>query len=319
MAQLGMQLPSLWRLGYRFRWTLNFGDPRLRKVWALAWPSMIAGSAVQVNVLINGMFASEIDGARSWLNCAFRLMQFPIGVFGVAIATVTLPAVARHHAREDLAGVGKTVEEALRLAFFLTVPATVGLMVLAPEIIGLIYEHWKFTASDTARTAAALRAYTIGLSGYAAIKVLAPCFYALDRPRTPLMVSLVGIGLNLVMNLTLVKVFHLGHVGLATTTGCLAVVNFIQLAAYLRRDVAYGRAAMWMRYAGAIALSALACGAAAWGARAGVGRQDAGWWWQAITLAAAMGGGAGAYLLATSLLRVDETRLLIARLRRFVQ
>jgi putative peptidoglycan lipid II flippase len=318
MAQLGMQLPALWRLGYRFQWTLDFSDPRLRKVWALAWPSMIAGSAVQVNVLINGMFASEIDGARSWLNCAFRLMQFPIGVFGVAIATVTLPAVARHHAREDLAAVGKTVEEALRLAFFLTVPATVGLMVLAPEIIGLIYEHGRFSASDTARTAAALRAYAIGLSGYAAIKVLAPCFYALDRPRTPLRVSLAGIGINLVMNLILIKVFHLGHVGLATTTGCLALINFIQLAVYLRRDVSYGNAGMWMRYAGSIVLAALACVVVAWGVRTGLGRPDAGVVWQAITLTAAIGGGGGAYLLAAVLLKVDETRILIARLRRLV-
>ena len=103
LAQLGMQLPALWKLGFRFRWELKFNDPRLRKVWALAWPSMIAGCAVQVNVLINGMFASEINGARGWLNCAFRLMQFPIGVFGVAIATVTLPAVARLHARKDMA------------------------------------------------------------------------------------------------------------------------------------------------------------------------------------------------------------------------
>jgi putative peptidoglycan lipid II flippase len=316
MAQLGMQLPSLWRLGYRFQWTLDFSDPRLRRVWALAWPSMIAGSAVQVNVLINGMFASEIDGARSWLNCAFRLMQFPIGVFGVAIATVTLPVVARHHARDELAAVGKTVEEALRLAFFLTVPATVGLIILAPEIIGLIYEHGKFTAVDTARTAAALRVYAIGLSGYAAIKVLAPCFYALDRPRTPLMVSLTGIGINLVMNLALVKVFHMGHVGLAATTGCLALLNFIQLAAYLRRDVSYGSAGMWLRFGGAILLSALACGVAAWGIREGLGRPEAGLIGQAVTLAAAIGGGGAAYLLATSILCVDETRLVVARLRR---
>jgi putative peptidoglycan lipid II flippase len=281
---------------------------------------MIAGSAVQVNVLINGMFASEIDGARSWLNCAFRLMQFPIGVFGVAIATVTLPAVARHHARAELAAVGKTVEEALRLAFFLTIPATVGLMVLAPDIIGLIYQHGKFKAWDTVQTAAALRVYAIGLSGYAAIKVLQPCFYALDRPRTPLMVSLTGIGINLVMNLILVKVFNMGHVGLATTTGCLALVNFIQLAVYLRRDVAYGSAGMWLRYGGAIALSAVACGGAAWGVREVLGGyQHPGLIWEAFVLALAIGAGGVAYLVVTSILGIDETRFLVARLRRFTE
>jgi putative peptidoglycan lipid II flippase len=260
LAQLGMQLPGLWKLGYRFHWELDFSNPRLRLVWALAWPSMIAGAAVQVNVLINGMFASEINGARGWLNCAFRLMQFPIGVFGVAIATATLPAVARLHARADMGAVGKTIEESLRLAFFLTIPATVGLVVLAPDIIRVIYEHGKFTSADTMLTADALRAYSIGLSGYASIKVLTPCFYALDRRRTPLMVSLVGIGLNLVLNFVLVKYLHMGHVGLAATTGCLALVNFLQLALYLRSDVDYGSMRRWLRYAMAVGFPALACG-----------------------------------------------------------
>jgi putative peptidoglycan lipid II flippase len=311
MAQLGVQLPSLWRVGYRFRWSVAFGDPGLRKVWSLAWPSIIAGSAVQVNVLVNGMFASEINGARSWLNCAFRLMQFPIGVFGVAIATVTLPAVARHHAREERAEVGRTVEESLRLAFFLTVPAAVGLMALAPQIIGIIYQHGQFSAADTAHTAAALRAYAIGLSGYAAIKVLAPCFYALDRPRTPLMVSLAGIGINLVMNLVLVKAFGMGHVGLATTTGCLALINFVQLALYLRRDVVYGSLRAWGRYAGALALAAVACGVAAWETHAWLGDKGTGLVWQALTLAAAIGAGAAAYFAATLFLRVKETHHLL--------
>ena len=319
MAQLGIQLPALARLGYRFHWKLDFQDPRFRQVWALAWPSMIAGSAVQVNVLINGVFASEIDGARSWLNCAFRLMQFPIGVFGVAIATVTLPAVARHHARADLAAVGKTVEEALRLAFFLTAPATIGLMVLAPEIIGLVYQHGHFTAMDTARTAAALRVYAIGLSGYAAIKVLAPCFYALDRPRTPLMVSLVGIGINLVMNLVLVKVFHMGHVGLAATTGCLALINFIQLAVYLRRDVAYGHARGWLLYAGAIVLSTAACGGSAWGVISWLSGYGTGFLWRLCSLAAAIGVAGVAYVAVTFILRVNETTQTVVMLKRLTR
>lgn len=264
LAQLGMQLPALWRLGFRFKWELKLGDPRLRQVWALAWPSMIAGAAVQVNVLINGMFASEIDGARSWLNCAFRMMQFPIGIFGVAIATVTLPAVARLHARGEMAEAGKTIEEALRLALFMTLPAAVGLAVLAPEIIKVIYQHGKFTADSTAATAAALRAYAVGLAAYAAIKVLTPCFYALDRRRTPLNVSLVGIGLCIILNFILVKGFHLGHVGLAATTGCLALLNVAQLAFYLKREVHFGAWRAWFRFGAIVGFSAAACGVTAW-------------------------------------------------------
>jgi len=318
MAQLGMQIPALWKLGYRFHWELDLSNPRLRQVWALAWPSMIAGAAVQVNVLINGMFASEINGARGWLNCAFRLMQFPIGIFGVSIATVTLPAVARFHARAEMESVGKTIEDALRLAFFLTIPATVGLVVLAPDIIRVIYEHWKFNAADTMLTADALRAYSIGLSGYAAIKILTPCFYALDRRRTPLNVSLVGIGLNLIMNYTLVKVFHMGHVGLAASTGCLALVNFIQLVFYLRRDVICGHWRAWFRFAVAVGLPALACGVSVYFLKhwlAGMGQT---FLWLTGALAAEIAVGCVVFFGLTWVFRVTETHTLAAAIRRKV-
>ena len=185
VAQLGVQLPSLRRLGFRFRWRLALTDPRLAELWRLMWPSLIAGAAVQVNVLVNGMFASEINGGRSWLACAFRLMQFPIGLFGVSLAIATLPAVARAFARSDMAGFGRTARDSLRLVWFLTLPAAAGLAALAHPIIALIYQHGRFSAHDTDQTALALQAYAVGLAGYAAIKVLVPCFYALGAPRPP--------------------------------------------------------------------------------------------------------------------------------------
>jgi putative peptidoglycan lipid II flippase len=182
LAQLGMQLPSLWRLGFRFPWRIDFRDPALQTVLMLMIPSAIAGSAVQVNVLVNSQFASHIPGAVSWLYYAFRLVQLPIGIFGVAIATVTLPAVARQHALDDLKAFGKTVEEALRFGFYLTLPASVGLAVVAQPVIALIYQHGRFTHLATAQTALALQAYTIGLAGSSGIKILVPCFYAMQPP-----------------------------------------------------------------------------------------------------------------------------------------
>lgn len=317
LCQLGMQLPALWKQGFRFRWHLDFKDPGLRQVWRLMWPSVIAGAAVQVNVLVNGMFASEIDGARSWLNCAFRLMQFPIGVFGVAIATVTLPSVSVHHARRDLEAFGKTLEEALRLAFFLTVPAAAGLFALAPDIIGLIYEHGRFLPSDTARTAAALRAFAAGLAGYAAIKVLVPCFYALDRPQTPLRVSALSIGVNLGMNFVLVKVCHLGHVGLAASTGALALINFAQLAWCLRRDINFGSGPAWGRLALAVGAASLLAGAAAWGsaclARDLLGSGLIG---RIVVVGVGVGAGGLSYGLITMVCRVPETVSLLRVVRR---
>lgn len=322
-AQLGVQLPALRAAGFRMRWGLSFSDPALRQVWTLMWPSVIAGAAVQINVLVNGMFASEIDGARSWLNCAFRLMQFPIGIFGVAIATVTLPSVARHHARDDLPSFGRQVEESLRLALFLTIPAAAGLFALAPQVIGVIYEHGHFTARDTAQTALALRAYAVGLAGYAAIKVLVPCFYALNLPKLPLRVSLLAIALNLALNLALVKVFHLGHVGLAMTTGALALVNFAQLLLYLRREVPCGTLRRWASLAGAVIFAAVLCGLGAARVAALANCWCGGFTGRCVALAAGMAAGIGIYGLLTLALRVPETaealklaRRLLARIAR---
>jgi putative peptidoglycan lipid II flippase len=283
VAQLAIQLPSLWKIGFNFAGSLNFRDSGLRTVLILMIPSAIAGSAVQVNVLVNGQFASHIPGAMSWLYYAFRLVQLPIGIFGVAIATVTLPAVARQHALDDLKAFGKTVEEALRFGFYLTLPASVGLAVVAEPVIRLIYQHGVFGAASTAHVALALQAYTIGLAGYSGAKILIPCFYAMQPPRfdrakqpglwagfwhfihnvvlfTPCRVSLIGIGLNLVLCFVLFYYLHLGYVGLALTTGFIAIVNFLQLVYAIQKKIALGDAHDWLFFFLRVSAAAFACG-----------------------------------------------------------
>ena len=164
-------------------------------------PAVIAASAVQINVMVNSIFASYLgDGPVSWLSYAFRLMQLPLGVFGVAIATVTLPLVSRIAALGDLSKFRSTLARALRLALFLTLPSAVGLMILAQPIIALIYERGKFHTHDTVQTASALQFYAIGLVSYSCIKVLSPAFYALNHRWTPMMVSFLSIALNLLFN-----------------------------------------------------------------------------------------------------------------------
>ncbi|PTX99721.1 murein biosynthesis integral membrane protein MurJ [Verrucomicrobia bacterium LW23] len=265
LAQLGIQLPWLFMQGFRYRWQLDFRDSRLIAVLKLAVPAAIAGAAVQVNVLVNGVFASSIPGGRVWLNCAFRLMQFPIGVFGVAIATVTLPAVAKQQARQDLRGFGTTVQESLRLAFFLTLPAAVGLAVLARPLIHIIYGGLNFHSYDVMYAAHALQAYTVGLSAYAAIKVLVPCFYALDQPSTPFNVSMLGILFNLIFNLIFTFYLNMGVVGLALSTALIAQINFLQLLWALNKRVDCGRGEMWLPYFMKVSCATVACGAMAAG------------------------------------------------------
>ncbi|MHB8529442.1 MAG: murein biosynthesis integral membrane protein MurJ [Caulobacteraceae bacterium] len=316
IAQLGVQLPSLWRLGFRFRWRLALRDPRLARLWELMWPSLIAGAAVQVNVLVNGMFASGINGGRSWLTCAFRLMQLPIGLFGVSLATVTLPSVARAFSRGDMAAFGATAKDSLRLAWFLALPAAAGLAALAHPIIELIYQHGRFSAHDTDMTALALQAYAVGLAGYAAIKVMVPCFYALGLPKTPLRISLIGIGINLALNLANFEVLHLGHAGLALTTSMVALINFAQLMAALRGRVALGGAGQWALYLGRCAAAAALCGAAAFAVEHWVASHLAGLAMRALGLGVAVGVGALTYFAAARLLRLQESHDAWALIRR---
>jgi len=284
LAQLGIQLPSLWKLGFRFRWHLDFRDPGLRTVLLLMLPSAIAGSAVQINVLVGNQFASMGGTAPvSWLYYAFRLVQLPIGIFGVAIATVTLPAVARQHALDDLKAFGKTVEEALRFGFYLTLPASIGMAVIAQPVIQLIYEHGAFGSHETLETATALQAYTIGIVAYSGIKILVPCFYAMQGPRlepgiersfatafrhfftevilfTPVRVALIGITLNVVLCVGLYIYFRMGHVGLALATGLVATLNFLQLLYAIQKRIDLGHARDWLSFFVRITVATWMCG-----------------------------------------------------------
>jgi putative peptidoglycan lipid II flippase len=189
-----------------------------------------------VNVLVNNNFASYLgDGAVSWLNVAFRFMQLPIGLFGVAVGTVTLPLISRHAARGETARMRRTVTDGLELALLFAMPAACGLVVLGGPIIALIYEHGRFTAADTQASAHALAGYAVGLAGYAGIKIVAPAFYALGDVRTPMRVSLISIGVNYLMNWMLVRRLGFGHVGLALSTATVATLNFLWLFMVLRR------------------------------------------------------------------------------------
>ncbi len=316
LAQLGMQLPALFRLGFRFRWKLELANPRLRELWSLMWPSVIASAATQVSVLINGVFASEINGGRSWLNCAFRLMYVPIGLFGVSVATVTLPAVARRFARDDLAAFGRTVRSSMRLTLFLSIPAAAGLAALASPIIALIYQHGRWTAHDTAMTALALEAYSIGLAGYAAIRVLTPCFYALNLPRTPLRVNLIGVSVVLILNLLNMTLFGLGHAGLALATSCVCLVNVGQLSHALSRQVDFGPVREWVGFVGRVTLAALLCGATAWALNGYLAAHLASRLLRGVGLFAVIGVAVLVYAGAAYALRIHETAEAVAMVRR---
>jgi len=236
--QLGVQLPRLHRLGFRYRPDFQWRDSGVVAVLSLMGPSVIAASTTQINVLINSVFASQLgDGPIFWLSIAFRLMQLPLGLFGVALGTVTLPLLSRLAVTGNTAAFRGELSRGMRLGFLLTIPCTVGLMLLAEPIVSVLYEHGRFGAWQAAEAAGALRFYAIGLAGYAALKVLVNAFYALDQRRTPMYTSFVAVALNLLLNWIFTRHLGWGHRGLAFSTGCVATANFLLLYWLMHRHL----------------------------------------------------------------------------------
>lgn len=238
VAQLGVQLPTLWRLGFRPRFLpdLRLRDPGTRRIATLMAPATLGVAAVQINVVVSTAFASHgAPGAISWLGYAFRLMQLPIGVFGVAISTTSLTQLSRDAAAGDSEALTATLRRGMQMVLFLTVPSTVGLAILGEPIIRLIFQHGRFTAHATVETARALTGYTVGLVAYSAIKVVASAFYALGRTRVPLAASLSAVAANLLWNV--LTFGWLGHMGLALGTSIAAIVNLTVLLVALHLQV----------------------------------------------------------------------------------
>lgn len=247
-AQFLMQIPALFKVGFRFSPILSFTDKGVRKVIALMTPAILGTSAVQINVLINTYFVSGIDGAQSWLSYGFRLMQFPIGLFGVAVGTAAIPVLSRLANEGKVKEFRDTVSSSMNLVFLMTLPSACGLIVLGEPIVRLIYERGKFDATATSMTAVALAGYSIGLTGYAAIKILSPAFYALDDAKTPMVIAIASIGVNFIGSYFLREwlshygvspetPYGYGHVGVAMATSIVALVNFFALALMMRRRI----------------------------------------------------------------------------------
>jgi putative peptidoglycan lipid II flippase len=250
--QLAWQMPSLRAEGFRFHWAIDWSHPLLRKIFRLMGPAILGSAAVQINILVITNFASRIpgNGPVSWLSYSFRFMQLPLGLFGVAIASATLPSISRSAGAGDFDEFRRTLSKSLGMVFLLTLPSSVGLIALGRTMIGAIYQGGKFSAHDTEQTAIALSCYAVGLAGYSALKVLNPAFYALHDARTPMFISIISIVINYATARFLLRDTTLGHAGLALSTSVVAVVGAVALFLILRKRIGgvYGRnlaASVW--------------------------------------------------------------------------
>jgi putative peptidoglycan lipid II flippase len=302
-----IQWPPLRREGFRYSPAFDPRDPALREVLMLMGPGTIGLAATQINILVSTLLAtSEGTGAVSWLTYAFRIMSLPIGLFGVSIATAALPAMARHAAAGDLAGIRETVSRALGMTFVLNVPATLGLLALAQPIVELLFERGQFTTADTRATAAALQLYAVGLIGYSATRIATPTFYALGQSRTAVAVSIAAIAGNVVLSLSLAG--WIGFRGLALATAIAALGNGGLSLVLLRRRLGAFDATKLIVLFGRCLAAAIVMAAAAWAIHYGMtgllpGRQVL---LQILRLGAASGGALAVLAATARLLGIDQ-------------
>ncbi len=325
--QLAWQIPALRREGFAFHFSINWSHPGLRHIIALMGPAILGNAAVQINVMVNTNFASRIpgNGPVSWLGYAFRFMQLPLGLFGVAIASATLPSISRSAGAGNFEEFRRTLSRSLGMVFLLTVPSSVGLIVLGDTMIGAIYQGGKFRAFDTHQTALALSCYAIGLAGYSALKVLNPAFYALHDARTPMIISLISIGVNYFTASLLLSHTSLSHAGLALSTSTVAIVGAVALFVILRGRIHGIEGRSLAVSIGKITIASAVMGGAVWVSShalrhaLGVSR-----WERLLDLAVSIPFGLVVFYLACRLLRVSELDLasraltgpLLRRLRR---
>ncbi len=233
--QFGIQYAALRRSGFRFQILFDLFNPDLLRLLILITPTAIGLAATQINVAIINRIASGDSGAVSWLDYAFRLLHLPLGLFAIAIATVALPRLSGEAALGNSTEFSRIHANALRLGIFLGLPGAMFMFVLSQEICGAVYQYGAFTAVDTAQTGRALAMYAIGLPFFTLVRITVPSYYALRDTRTPAVISIISVALNVFLCFQLPARF--GFAGLALAASIAGVANFLLLTYLLRKRI----------------------------------------------------------------------------------
>jgi putative peptidoglycan lipid II flippase len=236
ILQLLFQIPFLRQKKISFRFLFNPSHPGLRRIATLMGPSVLGLGATQLNVIVSTLLASYLpEGSVSYLYYAGRLLEFPMGIFAIAIATAVLPSLSEQSAKQDMQGLKETLSFSLRLVFFVTLPAMAGLIVLRIPILNLLFQRGAFGMEQTAMTAQALFYYSLGLAAFAGVRIIVPVFYSLQDTRTPVRVALISLVAN--AGLGILLMMPLRHGGLALASSLAAGLNFSLLVYFLRKKI----------------------------------------------------------------------------------
>ena len=254
VSQLLLLWPAMGRLGLRPRLRLKLNHPGVRRVGKLMLPTLFSSSVAQLNLLVGTIFASLLaTGSQTWLYLSDRLVEFPLGLFGVAIGTVILPHLSRRHAATDAEGYGAALDWGLRLALLAGVPAALGLLLLAEPLTAVVYQGGKFTGHDTRMAAISLSAMSLGIPAFMLSKVLSPAFYARQDTKTPMRAAILTVIANVLLTIALTTPLWLNkvpgaHGGIALATGLAGIFNAWLLWRYLKRAGLLRPQPGWGRY-----------------------------------------------------------------------
>lgn len=266
VAQLAFQLPYLKKMDMlplpRFKWR----HPGVWRVARKMGPAVFAASISQISLVINTIFATFlVVGSVSWMSFADRLMEFPTALLGVALGTILLPSLSKHHANKSGAEYSALLDWGLRLALLLALPSAIALAMIGEPLTVALYQYGKFTAHDADMTRLALSAYAVGLPGLILLKVLAPAFYARQNVKTPVKIALLTLTVTQLLNIILVFGLDLMHVGLALSISLAALLNSAMLYWKLRQHRIYQPAGGWLRFLLQIGVAVGVMAAALWG------------------------------------------------------
>ena len=315
VAQFAMQLPGLNGRGMLFGLRFQPGHPGVKRIGLLMIPSLLGLSVTQINITVSTILASYFSGGPTYLFYGMRLIQFPLGIFGVALATAILPTLSAQAARGALEELRGTLGFGLRMIFFIMVPAMLGLILLRQPIVHLFFEHGSFTRDDTMATSTAVLCYAVGLWAFAGVRIIVSAFYSLKDTKTPAITAGIAVGANILLSLWLMTI--LDAAGLALATALASMLNGSLLVAVLHRRLGrvdwspVGRSALRVLMA-SIPVAAVCV----WVSSAAIWNQSGAWLLKGTALIAGMAFSVGAYVGVHILLRSDEMDVMLQIIKR---
>ena len=307
IGQFVIQIPALQKNKVKYKLLINLKDPGIKKFMKLLIPAVIGLTITQINVVVDRIIASHlIDGSISALYYANRLVQFPLGAFGIAISTAIFPTLSKFAAADNITELKKTLLFGLKIMLIIIIPSSIGLIVLNKSIIRLIYEHGVFTKTSSLMTAEALLYYSIGLFAFTSVKLITMASYALKDSKSPVKIGAYIVIINIILDLILVK--YMAHSGLALATSVASILNMILLIKMIQKKIGIFKIEKYLIFIAKIIFSAILLGISCYAINHYLGNLlDLNYkTWQLLQVIASIFGGSVIYLLSCHLLGVKE-------------